>query len=123
MFRVILKSKIHHAHVTQSNPRYEGSITIDRAIMRAADLVTYERVQVSSVNTGRRLETYVIEGEEGSGIIGMNGAAAKLVGKGEVIHILSYVWLKESARKKFKSRVVHLDKQNHIKKVSKDKSR
>lgn len=123
MFRVILKSKVHHARVTQSDIKYEGSITIDRAIMRAADLVAYERVQVSSVTSGTRLETYVIEGAEGSGIIGINGAAAKLIKKGETVHILSYAWLDEARRKKFKPLVVHLNSKNRVDSVKQGRSR
>lgn len=123
MFRVILKSKVHNARVTQSNLRYEGSITIDRDIMRAADLVAFERVQVSSLNTGARLETYVIEGAAGSGVIGLNGAAAKLVRKGETVHIMSYSWLSAPEVKKFKPIVVHLDARNRVRSAVKGSSR
>ena len=123
MFRVILKSKVHNARVTQSNIKYEGSITIDRAIMRAANLVAFERVQVSSLTTGARLETYVIEGAEGSGVIGLNGAAAKLVKKGEIVHIMSYSWLTDADTKKFMPLVVHLDSENKVLKVTRGVSR
>lgn len=123
MFRVILKSKVHHAHVTQSNIKYEGSITIDRAVMRAANLVAFERVQVSSLHSGVRLETYVIEGEEGSGVIGLNGAAAKLVKKGEIVHILSYSWMSEADVKKFRPLIVHLDGKNRVRSVAKGHAR
>ncbi len=123
MFRVILKSKVHNARVTQSNIKYEGSITIDRAIMRAANLVAFERVQVSSLTTGARLETYVIEGAEGSGVIGLNGAAAKLVKKGEVVHIMSYSWITDADIKKFMPLVVHLDPENKVLKVTRGVSK
>lgn len=117
MLRVILKSKVHNARVTQANVKYEGSITIDRDIMRAADLVAFERVQVSSVTSGTRLETYVIEGDRGTGVIGLNGAAAKLIRKGETVHIMSYAWLADSDVKKFKPIVVHLDAKNKVRSV------
>lgn len=123
MLRVILKSKVHNARVTQANVRYEGSITIDRDVMRAADLVAFERVQVSSVTTGARLETYVIEGEPGSGVIGLNGAAAKLIRKGESVHIMSYAWLEDAAIRKFKPLVVHLDARNRVDSVTKGSAR
>ena len=80
MKRTLCKSKIHKAIVTEANVRYEGSITIDRTVMDAADLLPFERVQVASIRTGTRLETYVIEGAVGSGVIAMNGAAAKMIG-------------------------------------------
>lgn len=118
MLRVILKSKVHHARVTQSNVKYEGSITIDRAVMRAANLVAFERVQVASLNSGVRLETYVIEGEEDSGVMGLNGAAAKLVKKGEVVHILSYSWMSEAELKKFRPLIVHLDGGNRVRSIA-----
>ncbi len=117
MLRVILKSKVHNARVTQANVKYEGSITIDRAVMRAANLVAFERVQVSSVTSGTRLETYVIEGESGSGVIGLNGAAAKLIKKGETVHIMSYAWMPDASIKKFKPIVVQLNDRNAVRSV------
>ena len=123
MLRAILKSKVHHAHVTQSNVHYEGSITIDRAVMRAADLVAFERVQISSISSGTRHETYVIEGKEGSGIIGINGAAAKLIKKNEIVHIPSYAWMDEAQCCKFKPRVIHLDGRNRVDKIARGHAR
>lgn len=123
MLRVILKSKVHNARVTQANIRYEGSITIDRLVMRAANLLPFERVQVSSLATGARLETYVIEGEPGSGVIGLNGAAAKLVKKNEIVHIMSYAWLSEPEAKKFKPLVIHLDGRNRVRSVTSGSTR
>ncbi|MBP9733831.1 MAG: aspartate 1-decarboxylase [Candidatus Omnitrophica bacterium] len=123
MLRVILKSKVHNARVTQANIRYEGSITIDRDIMRAANLVAFERVQVSSLSTGMRLETYVIEGGAGTGVIGLNGAAAKLVKKNEVVHIMSYAWMDDAKTKKFKPLVIHLNDKNHVRSVARGNSK
>lgn len=123
MLRVILKSKVHNARVTQANIRYEGSITIDRDIMRAANLVAFERVQVSSLSSGARLETYVIEGAAGTGVIGLNGAAAKLVKKNEVIHIMSYAWMDDAVTKKFKPLVIHLNDKNHVRSVTRGSSK
>lgn len=114
MLRWMCKSKIHRAVVTEANVAYEGSITIDRRLMQAADLCSYERVQVASLTTGERLETYVIEGEEGSGTIGMNGAAAHRVKFGEVIHIISYAHMEDRIAKEYRPKVIHLDEKNRI---------
>lgn len=88
--RAMLKSKIHRARVTHVNLDYEGSITIDRSLMQASDLLPFERVEVLNINNGARFSTYVIEGEANSGVIGINGAAARLAAKGDIIIILSY---------------------------------
>jgi aspartate 1-decarboxylase len=88
--RAMLKSKIHRARVTQVNLDYEGSITIDRSLMQASDLLPFERVEVLNINNGARFSTYVIEGEANSGVIGINGAAARLAAKGDIVIILSY---------------------------------
>jgi len=88
--RAMLKSKIHRARVTHVNLDYEGSITIDRSVMQASDLLPFERVEVLNINNGTRFSTYVIEGEANSGVIGINGAAARLAAKGDIIIILSY---------------------------------
>ena len=90
VFRFQLKSKLHRARVTDANVDYEGSITIPVDLMRAADLWAGERVLVSSITNGARLETYVIEGSEGSGEIVVNGAAAHLIGKGHVVTIMAW---------------------------------
>ena len=87
--RIMLKSKIHRARVTQLNIDYEGSITIDKKLMEEADILPYEQVQVLNINNGARFTTYAIEGERESGEICINGAAARLVAKGDVIIILS----------------------------------
>lgn len=91
MFRFQLKSKLHRARVTDANVDYEGSITVPADLMRAADLWAGERVLVSSITSGARLETYVIEGREGSGEIVINGAAAHLIGKGQLVTIMAWV--------------------------------
>lgn len=96
MQRNVLKSKIHRATVTDANVEYEGSITLDTDLMSAADIVAYERVQILSLDTGERLETYVIPGQAGSGTVCMNGAAARVIGKGETIIIMAYTWLDDA---------------------------
>ncbi len=112
------KSKIHKAIVTQADVNYEGSITIDKDLIEAADLLPFERVQIANLNNGQRLETYVIEGARGSGVIGMNGAAAKLVSEGDEIHIMSYAYLEDKEAKQHHPVIVHLDSNNHIKSIN-----
>jgi len=114
MYVKMLKSKIHRARVTETNLNYEGSISIDRALMDEADILPGEAVSVYNVNNGERFETYVIEGERNSGIIGLNGAAARLAVPGDLIIIVSYCWLEKSEIKDFVARVVHVDEQNRI---------
>ena len=91
MYIQVLKSKIHRAKVTQAELNYVGSITIDQKLMQAADLVEGERVQIVNNNNGERLETYVIPGKPGSGVICLNGAAARKVAVGDILIIISYV--------------------------------
>ena len=93
--RTMLKSKIHRAKVTVVNIDYEGSITIDKQLMEEADILPFEMVHVLDVENGNRFQTYAIEGERGSGVIGINGAAARLVQKGDTVIILSYTNLSE----------------------------
>ena len=114
MLRQMCKSKIHRARITQANVDYEGSITIDRHLMQAADLYPFERVQIANITTGARLETYVIEGEENSGVIGMNGAAARLAKAGDAIHIISYAQMDDKTASEFRPKIIHLDGQNQI---------
>ncbi len=92
----ILKSKIHRATVTEANLNYIGSITIDEALMEAAGLYEYEKVSVVDVTNGARLETYVIRGERNSGVICLNGAAAHLMHKGDIVIIMAYTWVEQS---------------------------
>ncbi len=114
MKRCILKSKIHRARVTDANVDYEGSITIDEDLMEAVDIVPYERVQVLSVDTGARLETYAIAGARGSGEICVNGAAARVIGRGEMIIVLSYAWLSEDELEGFKPKTALVSADNGL---------
>ena len=110
MQRIVMKSKIHNAQVTQVNLHYEGSITIDEQLMAEADIIEGERVQVVNINNGARLETYVIQGEKGSGIIGLNGPAARLAVEGDIIHIITYALLDEVELRSFEPIVIILEK-------------
>jgi aspartate 1-decarboxylase len=112
--RTMLKSKIHRAMVTQCNIDYEGSITIDKDLMEAADLLQFEKVEVLNINNSARFHTYAIEGERGSGEICLNGAAARLVAKGDIVIILSYNSLTEDEAATFSPRLVYVDSQNRI---------
>ncbi len=111
--RCFMKSKIHRATVTDSNLNYEGSITIDRELMDAADLMPYERVDVYNITNGNRFQTYVIEGERGKGEICLNGAAARLVSPGDLVIIVSYAYYDE---KEYKGpKIIFVDEKNRIK--------
>ena len=105
----MLKSKIHRAVVTDANPEYVGSITIDKELMDAAGLFEYEQVHVADINNGSRLVTYVMEGEAGSGCICINGAAAKLVNAGDIVIIMSYCRLSVCDVKNHKPKIVLVD--------------
>lgn len=110
--RTMLKSKIHRARVTEANVDYEGSITIDRQLMLAADILPFELVHVVDVDNGARLETYAIEGSAGSGVICMNGAAARLIHKGDTVIILSYRTMSDEDAIFVQPRIVHVDSHN-----------
>ena len=110
--RIMLKSKIHRARVTDGNIDYEGSITIDRRLMQAADIIPYEQVQVLNVNNGARFTTYAIEGEKGE--ICLNGAAARLVVKGDIVIILSYSHIEDNHLSDFTPKLVYVDAENAI---------
>jgi aspartate 1-decarboxylase len=112
--RTMLKSKIHRARVTRCNVDYEGSITIDKDLVEAADLVPYEKVDVLNINNGARFHTYVIEGEKGSGEICLNGAAARLVAKGDIVIILSYHMVAENEIATYIPTLVYVDSENRI---------
>jgi aspartate 1-decarboxylase len=114
MYRTMLKSKLHRATVTQADLHYVGSITIDADLMDAADLLAGEQVAVVDVTNGARLETYVIEGERGSGVIGINGAAAHLVHPGDLVIIISYAALPDVEAKAYEPTVVFVDPQNRM---------
>ncbi|MFF9373253.1 aspartate 1-decarboxylase [Streptomyces griseoluteus] len=114
MFRTMFKSKIHRATVTQADLHYVGSVTIDAELLEAADLLPGELVHIVDVTNGARLETYVIEGERGSGVIGINGAAAHLVQPGDLVIIISYAQVSDAEARELKPRVVHVDAGNRI---------
>jgi aspartate 1-decarboxylase len=114
MMRVILKSKIHRATVTQADLHYVGSIAIDRELMEAADLLENEQVVIADIANGKRLETYVIPAPAGSGTIGINGAAAHLVSEGDLVIIMSYATVDDSQARSMKPTVVHVDEANRI---------
>lgn len=114
MFRTMMKSKIHRATVTEANLNYVGSVTIDEQLMEAADLLENEKVQIVNNNNGARLETYVITGPRGSGVICLNGAAARLVQPGDQVIIISYGMLSAEELKSHKPTVVFVDEHNHV---------
>ena len=114
MFRTLVKSKIHRATVTQADLHYVGSITIDQELLEAADLLPGELVHVLDVTNGARLETYVIEGPRGSGIIGINGAAARLVHTGDLVIIIAYGSVTDEEARSLKPRVIFVDETNQI---------
>ena len=110
----ILKSKIHRATVTDANLNYVGSITIDETLMNAANLIEHEKVQVVNNNNGERFETYVIKGERNSGVICLNGAAARKVQPNDIVIIVSYAQMDFEAAKTFKPSVIFPDSNNKI---------
>jgi aspartate 1-decarboxylase len=114
MLRTMLKSKIHRATVTEANLHYVGSVTIDTELMAAADLLPGELVHIVDITNGARLETYVIEGVPGSGVIGINGAAAHLVHPGDMVILISYAQVQDTEAGAIRPRVVHVDADNRI---------
>lgn len=118
MQRVMLKSKIHRATVTDANIDYEGSVAIDEALMEAAGIYEFEQVQIYDIANGNRLTTYAIKGERGSGVISINGAAAHLARKGDLVIIASYSVFEEAEAAKHTPVLVYVDEKNSIKKIS-----
>ncbi len=116
MLRTLYKSKIHRATVTQAELGYEGSITIDAELMEAADILPGERLEVFNLNNGERFSTYAIEGERKSGIICVNGAAARLTQVDDKVIIVSYVLLNNEEAKDLKSKVIFVDEKNSLEK-------
>lgn len=114
----MLKGKIHRATVTQAEVDYIGSITIDQQLMDAAGILEYEKVQVADVETGSRLETYVISGEPGSGVICLNGAAAHLVTPGDKVIIMCYAQMDQDEARGFKPHVVFVDENNRVSRLT-----
>ncbi len=120
MLRTMMKSKIHRATVTQADLHYVGSVTIDRDLMDAADLLPNEQIAIVDVTNGARLETYVIPGPRGTGIIGINGAAARLVQPGDLVILITYALMTDVQARDYRPRVVHVDAANHIVRVGLD---
>ncbi|MFE2768861.1 aspartate 1-decarboxylase [Streptomyces albidoflavus] len=114
MLRTMFKSKIHRATVTHADQHYVGSVTVDRDLMDAADLLPGELVHIVDITNGARLETYVIEGERGSGVIGVNGAAAHLVHPGDLVILISYAQVDDTEARSLVPSVVHVDAQNRV---------
>ena len=117
MFRTLLGGKIHRATVTQADLNYVGSITIDQDLLDAADICVNEKVQIVNNNNGARFETYTIAGERGSGIVCLNGAAARLVQAGDIVIIMSYVLLSEPEIAAHQPKVVLVDSANKIREI------
>jgi aspartate 1-decarboxylase len=115
MLLTMLKSKIHCATVTQADLHYEGSITIDRSLMNRAEILPFEQVDVLNINNGQRFTTYAIEGEEGSGMIGVNGAAARLVQAGDKVIICAYTHIEKEMARNYKPTVVLMHDDNTVK--------
>jgi aspartate 1-decarboxylase len=118
--RIMMKSKIHRATVTHADLDYVGSVTLDSALMEAADLFEGEQVAIVDVTNGARIETYAIAGPRNSGVIGINGAAAHLIHPGDLVIIMSYAVLDEAEARALAPRVVHVDDTNHILKLGND---
>lgn len=114
MFRTMMKAKIHRARVTEANLNYVGSVTIDEDILEQVDILPHEKVQIVNNNNGARLETYVIPGEKGSGIICLNGAAARLVQKNDIVIIVSYAIVSDEELASYKPKVAIMNENNEI---------
>ncbi|HIW95819.1 MAG TPA: aspartate 1-decarboxylase [Candidatus Corynebacterium gallistercoris] len=112
MLRTMLKSKIHRATVTQADLHYVGSCTIDADLMEAADILEGEQIDIVDINNGNRLTTYAITGDRGTGVIGINGAAARLISPGDLVIIIGYAQYSEEDLKDYHSRVIFVDENN-----------
>lgn len=117
MFRTLMNGKIHRATVTEADLNYVGSITIDEDLLDAVGMTANEKVAIVNNNNGARLETYIIPGKRGSGVICLNGAAARLVQKGDIVIIISYVMVPEEKVAQHKPKVAIMDENNHIKEL------
>ena len=120
MIRTMMKSKIHRATVTQADLHYVGSVTVDEDLLEAADLLPGELVHIVDITNGARLETYTIAGERGSGVIGINGAAAHLVHPGDLVILIAYAQMDDAEARTFEPSVVFVDAQNKIRGVGHD---
>ena len=114
MLRIMLKSKIHRAKVTEANLQYKGSITIDKKLLAAADILPGEKVEVLNLHNGTRQETYAIEGKSGSGVVCLNGPAARHACEGDILVILAYGMIEDRLARKLKPKVVFVDTKNRI---------
>lgn len=123
MFRTMMKSKIHRVRVTQADLHYVGSVTIDQDLLDAADLLEGEQVTIVDINNGARLETYVIAGERGSGVIGINGAAAHLVHPDDLVIIIAYGIMNEQELREYSPSVVFVDDANRVLEAGDDPAR
>ncbi|WP_153732240.1 aspartate 1-decarboxylase [Sporosarcina obsidiansis] len=121
MFRMMMNGKLHRATVTEANLNYVGSITIDADLLDAAGMLPNEKVHIVNNNNGARFETYIIEGERGSGVICVNGAAARLVQPGDIVIILSYVYVTDEEARTHQPKVLIMDEQNRIKELITEK--
>ena len=120
MYRYMLHSKIHRATVTQADLHYVGSLTIDMDLMEAADLLPGQQVDVVDVDNGNRLTTYAIEGERGSGILCINGAAARLIQPGDTVILIAYAQMDDAEARAFQPTVVHVDGRNRVVELGSD---
>ncbi|WP_112136715.1 aspartate 1-decarboxylase [Glycomyces dulcitolivorans] len=122
MIRTMFKSKIHRATVTQADLHYVGSVTVDADLLDAADILDGEQVAIVDITNGSRLETYTIAGERGSGVIGINGAAARLVASGDLVILISYAQMEDAEARSYTPTVVHVNERNEIIEVNADKA-
>lgn len=120
MFRMMMAGKLHRATVTEADLNYVGSITIDSALLDAAGMYPNEKVHVVNNNNGARFETYIIAGERGSGVICVNGAAARLVQKGDIVIILSYVYMSDEEARVHEPTVLIMDEKNQVEQIIKE---
>lgn len=120
MIRTMMKSKIHRATVTQADLHYVGSVTVDEDLLEAANLLPGELVHIVDIDNGARLETYTIAGERGSGVIGINGAAAHLVHPGDLVILIAYAQLTDAEARTFQPSVVFVDAQNRVMSLGSD---
>ncbi|HEU5127735.1 MAG TPA: aspartate 1-decarboxylase [Glycomyces sp.] len=122
MLRNMFKSKIHRATVTQADLHYVGSVTVDADLLDAADILDGEQVAIVDITNGARLETYTIAGERGTGVIGINGAAAHLIDPGDLVILISYAQMEDAEARAYTPRVVHVNERNEIIEVNGDKA-
>ena len=116
MLRIMLKSKIHRVRVTEANLQYQGSITIDKKLLEAADILPGEKVEVLNLHNGTRQETYAIEGKANSGVVCLNGPAARHACAGDILVVLAYGMIEDNRAKKLKPKIVFVDEKNRISK-------